>query len=152
MAWGKNEGMVQQQNMNLWRLLKQKTEVEAKKVELTVEEGAGFAAWQALCKRMGPGLEARKAKVLTEVSTVGRAANPGELRWKLTELEQRIRRVIQIAGEQAIGPEWRMQLLRGIMDNTTQGAMALQEGLNYESLRDKAMQFVNGWPQMMPCR
>ena len=30
------------------------------------------------------------------------------------------------------------------MDNTTQGAMALQEGLNYESLRDKAMQFVNG--------
>ena len=116
--------------------------MEAKRVVLTVEEGAGFAAWQTLWKRMGPGLEARKAKVLSEVSTVGKAANPGELRWKLTELEQRIRRVIQIAGDQAIGPEWEKQLLRGIMDNTTQGAMALQEGLTYETLRDKAMQYV----------
>ena len=77
-----------------------------------------------LCKRMGPSLEARKAKVLSEASTVGKAANPGELRWKLTELEQRIRRVIQIARDQAIGPDWKMQLLRGILDNTTLGAMA----------------------------
>jgi len=66
------------------------------------------------------------------------------LRWKLTELEQRIRRVIQIAGEQAIGPEWKLQLLRGILDNTTQGALVLHEGLTYEMMRDKALQYVNG--------
>ena len=135
-----NAAVAKQQNMGLWRLLKQRTEGEARKVVLTVEEGAGFAAWQTLCKRMGPSLEARKAKVMAEVSTVGKAANPGELRWKMTELEQRIRRAMQIAGEHAIGPKWKLQLLRGIMDNTTQGALALQEGLAYEAPRDKAMQ------------
>ena len=66
-----NQAMAQKEETELWRLLKHKTEGDAKKVVLTAEEGAGFGAWQALCKRMGPGLEARKAKVLAEVSTVG---------------------------------------------------------------------------------
>ncbi len=81
---------------------------------------------------------------MAEVSTVGKASNPGELRWKLTELEQRTRRALQIAGESAISPEWKPQLLRGILDNTTQGALVLQEGLTLEAMRDKVVQYING--------
>jgi hypothetical protein len=92
---------------------------------------------------MEPNLEARKAKVLQDLSGVPAAANPSELREKLTELEQRIRRATQIAGD-IVSQGWKKTLLEQIMDPITKGAMALQEGLTYDTLKDKILQFANG--------
>jgi polyhydroxyalkanoate synthesis regulator phasin len=108
-----NPTLAQAQTKPLWLLLKAKTNNEAKKTILASEEGSGFGAWRSLCKRMEPNLEARKAKVLQDLSGVPAATNPGELREKVTELEQRIRRATQIAGD-IVSHEWKKTLLEKI--------------------------------------
>jgi len=134
--------LAQMEMIRIWRLLKQKTEGEARKVVNTAEEECGFGAWQALCRRHETGLEARMSKAMADMSMVPKAANPAELRDKITELEHRLRRAEQIKGT-LVDKEWKKQLLQGIMDPTTAAATAFETGLDYEGLKNRVLQYVN---------
>ena len=76
--WKKDKGdMAVKSDIHLWRLLKQKTRGEAKKVVLTVGEGEGLAAWRALCRSMGPRGQVSVARKRSYIRPRCRAAPAG---------------------------------------------------------------------------
>ena len=130
--------------VKLYRALKKLTCGESQKVVNSVGEEDGFRAWQKLRLRFEPGLQAKRGIILMELNNMqgSPAKSPAELVILITELEQKIKTVRDITGEE-VGEMHAHSVLIGILDPLTRSNTAMSHGLKYEQLKKLIIQFAN---------
>ena len=86
----------------LWRLLKMQREPgsDGRRIVEGVPEDDGWEAWRWLHEHFEPSLAVRESQVLAELSlmTQRRAKNPAETKRLMLDLEDKIRKVIEVTG------------------------------------------------------
>ena len=130
--------------VKLYRALKKLTTGESLKVVNSIQNEDGFRAWQKLRLRFEPGLQAKRGIILMELNNMqsSPAKSPTELVVLITELEQKIKTVRDITGEE-VGEMHAHSVLIGILDPLTRSNTAMNHGLKYEQLKKLIIQFAN---------
>ena len=138
-------------HIKLYRALKKLTNGESLKVVNSVQNEDGFRAWQKLRSRFEPGLQAKRGIILMELNNMqsSPAKNPAELVVLITELEQKIKTVRDITGEE-VGEMHAHSVLIGILDPLTRSNTAMSHGLRYEQLKKLIVQFANNATALGP--
>ena len=130
----------------IWRALKNLTDGEARKVVTSVRSENGFRAWQKLHMRFGPSLSSKQGLVLMELGgmVAKPAKSPAETRALITEMEQKIKLVEEITGED-VSDNHAKSVLVGILDPTTRQHTAMHHGskTTCDQLKRVVLEFVN---------
>ena len=137
---------VREDQIQIWRALKNLTDGEGRKVVTSVRSENGFRAWQKLHMRFGPSLSSKQGLVLMELSgmVAKPAKNPSETRVLLTEMEQRIKVVEDVTGED-VSENHAKSILVGILDPTTRQHTAMHHGskTTCDELKKVVLEFIN---------
>ena len=140
--------------VQIWRALKNLTDGEARKVVTSVKSENGFRAWQKLHMRFGPSLSSKQGLVLMELGgmVAKPAKSPAETRALLTEMEQKIKLVEEITGED-VSDNHAKSVLVGILDPTTRQHTAMHHGskTTCDQLKRVVLEFVNNVSRKDDC-
>ena len=135
-----------QDSIKIYRLLKGLTDGEARKVLNIIKDENGFRAWQKLNQRFEPGLAIRQGMVLAEFSgmVAKPAKSPAETKLLLTEIEQKIRLIEDITGEEVTDNHAKSVLI-GVLDPMTRQHTAMKQGMEvtFEKFKQAVMEFTN---------
>ena len=141
-----HDSKVREDQVQIWRALKNLTDGEGRKVVTSVRSENGYRAWQKLHMRFGPSLSSKQGLVLMELSGMVSkpAKNPAETRMLLTEMEQRIKVVEDITGED-VSENHAKSILVGILDPTTRQHTAMHHGskTTCDELKKVVLEFIN---------
>ena len=130
----------------VWRFLKRYTSGEAKKVVCSAPNRSGWEAWRKLHLQYEPRLVMREAVVMAAFTNMvaKRAKNPSESKALLTEVDERARRVEEVAGE-PIENRHRASVIMGIIDSEIMKHTSALQGakMRTDILQRKVIEFAN---------
>jgi hypothetical protein len=132
--------------LHVWRMLKNLTNGEARKVVTSIKTENGFRAWQKLHMRFGPSLASKQGMVLMEFSAMMArpAKTQDETRSLAMEMERRIKLVEDVTGEEVSENHVKLVLV-GILDPMTREHTAMYRGskASHEQLKKVVLEFTN---------
>ena len=102
----------------VWRFLKRYTTGEARKVVSSAPNRNGWEAWRTLHLQFEPALVMREAVAMANFTNMvsRRAKTPGGSKQLLLEIDERAKRVEEVAGE-PIENRHRMSVVMGVIDS-----------------------------------
>ncbi len=134
-------------SMDLWRLLKEQTEGEARRLLQTAPEEDGWESWMRLVSYYEPGLACQQAAALHEMTRMSShpAKTVEETKKLVAEFNVRLQLAEELSGK-LIDTEHQRSVLCGILDPRTREHTLQYQGVDadLDVLKRKIFAFING--------